>query len=173
MARERAGHLLMTLQCFKIASWEARRLWTTAVSSLATADPSMIHPRTRSLSKAHQGHRSLALLLVCASLLSGCGLLVQEAVKEAVKAGEYGEECLEDGSCEDGLTCVFALAVDEGQDESLGYRCLQSCQTHTECGALKHHKTCCAMQQQTRTTKACFRESDERCISPIILPPGN
>ena len=133
----------------------------------------MIHRCIRSLSNAHQVHRLFALILVCTSLSPGCGLLVQEAVKEAVKAGEYGEECLEDGSCEDGLTCVFALAVDEGQDESLGYRCLQSCQTHTECGALKHHKTCCAMQQQTRTTKACFRESDERCISPIILPPGN
>lgn len=114
-----------------------------------------------------------AMWLMCASLGSGCGLLVQEAVKEAVKAGEYGEECLEDGSCEDGLVCVFALPVDEGQDESLGYRCLQSCQTHTECGSLKYHKTCCAMQQQSRTTKACFAESDERCISPIILPPGN
>lgn len=116
---------------------------------------------------------ALLMLLIASFPLQGCGLLVQEAVKEAVKEGQYGEACKEDGTCEDNLVCVFALPVDPGQDESLGYRCLQPCQNHSACSTLKYHKTCCAMEQEDRTTKACFDESDDRCISPIILPPGS
>ena len=112
-----------------------------------------------------------ALLLLCAWPTVGCELLVREAVKEALKKGEYGEACKEDGSCEPGLVCVQALAVDPGQDEEIGYRCLHACDRHAQCAQFKHQKTCCAMMQRTQTSKACFQEQDELCLGPIIEPP--
>ena len=109
-----------------------------------------------------------ASALVALLTLSGCGLLVSSAIDKATEDAGYGEACDHDEPCQEGLVCVQALAVGQGQRPSAGYRCLRPCARNTSpCDDNPNHNACCAMAGPDGATRACFNPSHALCDSPI------